>query len=171
MYRLIEKARKGDDMAFLQLFQTYEIDIYRMGYTYVGNKEDALEVVQETAYKSFKAIQTLKNPTYFKTWLLKIAINCSLDILRKRKKKNDFNEDEIVHENFAEHLPEVFDLQQCIDYLSPDEKSVILLRFYEDLTIKEVANLLEIPLGTAKTILYRSLQKMRQQLQEGGSYV
>ena len=82
---LIKKAQKGNDKAFLTLFQEYEQDIYRMAYIYVKNQNDALDVVQETAYRSFKSIGTLKEPRYFKTWLMRIAISCSLDILRKRK--------------------------------------------------------------------------------------
>ena len=77
--RLVKKAQKGNDKAFLKLFQKYEEDIYRMAYVYVKNENDALDVVQEVAYRSFKKIDTLKNPEYLKTWLIKIAINCSLN--------------------------------------------------------------------------------------------
>ena len=84
--RLIKKAQKGNDKAFLKLFQQYENDIYRMAYVYVKNKEDALDVVQEVAYQSFKKIDTLKQPEYFKIWLMKITINCSINIVKKNKK-------------------------------------------------------------------------------------
>lgn len=84
--RLVENARKGNETAFLELFQEYENDIYRTAFMYVKNQDDALDVVQETAYRSFKAIKSLKEPKYFKTWLLKIAITSALELLRKRKK-------------------------------------------------------------------------------------
>ncbi|WP_438823753.1 sigma factor [Bacillus sp. JJ1764] len=57
-----------------------------MAFTYVKNQNDALDVVQETAYRSFKNINTLKNPEFFKTWLIKIAINCAIELVRKNKK-------------------------------------------------------------------------------------
>ncbi|MEH7110046.1 sigma factor [Bacillus sp. JJ1764] len=60
--------------------------MYRMAFTYVKNQNDALDVVQETAYRSFKNINTLKNPEFFKTWLIKIAINCAIELVRKNKK-------------------------------------------------------------------------------------
>ncbi|WP_143595179.1 sigma-70 family RNA polymerase sigma factor, partial [Terribacillus saccharophilus] len=84
--RLIKKAQKGDDRAFLKLFQQYQDDIYRIAFTYVKNQNDALDVVQETAYRSFKNIDSLRNSEYFKTWLIKITINCSIELVRKNKK-------------------------------------------------------------------------------------
>ncbi len=62
MIRLVHKAQKGNEKAFLKLFQQYEEDIYRMAFVYVKNESDALDVVQEVAYRSFKKINTLKNP-------------------------------------------------------------------------------------------------------------
>jgi RNA polymerase sigma-70 factor, ECF subfamily len=86
MIKLVKKAQKGDDKAFMKLFQQYEEDIYRMAYVYLKNESDALDVVQEVAYRSFKKIDTLKNPNYLKTWLIRIAITCSIDLIRKNKK-------------------------------------------------------------------------------------
>lgn len=94
MIRLVKKAQKGNDKAFLKLYQQFEEDIYRLAYVYVKNKDDALDVVQEVAYQSFKKIDTLKKPEYFKTWLMKITINCAINVIRKNKKvvllKSDF---------------------------------------------------------------------------------
>ncbi len=82
----MKKAQSGDDEAFLELFQEYENVIYRMAYVYVKNQADALDVVQEVAYRSFKNIKTLNKPEFFKTWLIKIAISCSIDCINKNKK-------------------------------------------------------------------------------------
>ncbi|MBT2756863.1 sigma-70 family RNA polymerase sigma factor [Mesobacillus foraminis] len=168
MINLVKKAQKGNDKAFLKLFQHYEQDIYRMAYVYVRNKEDALDVVQEVAYQSFRKIDTLRNPEFFKTWLLKITINCATDVVRKNKK--------VVHlkpayEEFMgtedEDLPLSMSLQDLINSLEDDEKSVVLLRFYHHYTFIEISKLLGIPLGTAKSVLYRSLAKLRKQFKEG----
>jgi RNA polymerase sigma-70 factor, ECF subfamily len=163
---LIKKAQKGNDKAFLTLFQKYEQDIYRMAYIYVKNQNDALDVVQETAYRSFKSIGTLKEPKYFKTWLMRIAISCSLDILRKRKNvvqlKPEF--EEYLSDQVNEDIISEITLKELIDQLDNNEKSVILLRFYQGLTLQEVSDTLQIPLGTAKTVLYRGLNKLRKNL-------
>jgi RNA polymerase sigma-70 factor (ECF subfamily) len=165
----VNKARKGDEKAFLKLFQKYEQDIYRIAYVYVKNKDDALDVVQEVAYRSFKKIEKLKKPEYFKTWLIKIAITCAIDCLRKNKKVVQLKPE---HEEFIgsnnEDMPLSITLQQLLDELNEDEKSIIILKFYEGYSFKEIAELLNIPLGTSKSILYRALDKLRKQVKEAG---
>lgn len=164
MRNLVKKAQKGDDQAFYALFQQYEQDIYRMAFVYVKDQNDALDVVQETAYRSFKAIKTLKEPRFFKTWLLRIAVNCSLDVLQKQKSVVRLLPE--VEENISgdvneEDIPLEIMVRDLIEQLDEGEKGVVLLRFYEDLSFKEIAETLDIPLGTAKTILYRALDKLR----------
>ncbi|UYZ00674.1 sigma-70 family RNA polymerase sigma factor [Peribacillus frigoritolerans] len=171
MIRLVKKAQKGNDKAFLKLYQQFEEDIYRLAYVYVKNKDDALDVVQEVAYQSFKKIDTLKKPEYFKTWLMKITINCAINVIRKNKKvvllKSDF---EALMGTEEEDLLLSLSLQELMDFLQEDEKSVILLRFYHDHTLKEISEILEIPLGTAKSVLYRALNKLRKNYKEAGNY-
>ena len=170
--RLVEKAQNGNHRAFLKLFSEYEKDIYRIAFVYVKNQADALDVVQETAYRSFKSIKTLKEPQYFKTWLIKIAISCSIDILRKQKKVLPFKPEvqEALLQDEKEDLPLSISLQDLISLLDNKEKNVIILRFYHDYTLKEVSKTLEIPLGTAKTILYRALKKLRKEWKGDGAY-
>lgn len=142
-----------------------------MAYVYVKNKEDALDVVQEVAYQSFKKIDTLKKPEYFKTWLMKIAINCAINLVKKNKKVVLLNPE---FEEFVgsddEDIPLSLSLQELMDTLQEDEKSVILMKFYNDNTLKEISEALEIPLGTAKTILYRALDKLRKNYKKEVGY-
>ncbi|MGG0791944.1 sigma-70 family RNA polymerase sigma factor [Peribacillus simplex] len=165
--KLVKKAQKGDDKAFLKLFLQYEEDIYRMAYVYVKNESDALDVVQEVAYRSFKKIETLKNPEYFKTWLIKIAITCSIDLVRKNKNvvqlKPEYDEC-ISFED--EDIPLSITLQELLDQLNEDEKSIVILKFYEGYSFKEIAVLLNMPIGSAKSVLYRALGKLRKQFKE-----
>lgn len=167
---LVKKAQKGNDKAFIKIFQEYEEDIYRMAFVYVKNQEDALDIVQEVAYQSFKKIQTLKQPEYFKTWLMRITINCAVNLVKKNKKVLQFKP------NFEENIGSddegvllSITLQELVDTLQYDEKSVILLKFYKNYTFKEISEVLEIPLGTAKSVLYRALNKLRKELKEAGS--
>ncbi|SET51604.1 RNA polymerase sigma-70 factor, ECF subfamily [Salinibacillus kushneri] len=172
MLDLVKKAQKGNDNAFLTLFQEYEKDIYKIAFVYVKNQSDALDVVQETAYRSFKTIKNLKEPKYFKTWLIRIAVNCSLDLLRKQKKVVQLMPE--LEGNLSGGINEDIDLEvtvrDLIEGLNEEEKSVVILRFYEGLTFKEVSETLDIPLGTAKTILYRGLNKLRNNLKGDGFY-
>ncbi|MDQ0090474.1 RNA polymerase sigma-70 factor (ECF subfamily) [Paenibacillus anaericanus] len=169
---LVKKAQQGDETAYLELFQQFEVDIYRTAYVYLKNQEDALDVVQETAYRSFKSITSLKEPKFFKTWLIRIAISCSIDLLRQRKKvvqlKPEYYEGNKDGED--DNLPLSLSLKDLIDLLDEDEKSVIILKFYHDYTIQQTAEILSIPLGSVKTILYRALKKLRRLTEEGDLY-
>ncbi|MDR4887413.1 sigma-70 family RNA polymerase sigma factor [Fredinandcohnia sp. QZ13] len=163
----MKKAQKGNDKAFLKIFQQYEEEIYRMAFLYVKNQEDALDVVQEVAYQSFKKIHTLKKPEYFKTWLMKITINSAVNIVKKNIKviqlipefKGFVGSDD-------EDIPLSLTLENLIDTLEKDEKSIVLLRFYQNFTFKEISEVLDIPLGTAKSVLYRALDKLRKEFKE-----
>jgi len=169
--RLVKKAQKGNDKAYVLLFQQYEADIYRMAYVYVKNKEDALDLVQEVAYQSFKKISTLKKPEFFKTWLMKITINCALNLINKNKKVIPLNSNlDMLMRTEDEDIALTLSLNKLIDTLQEDEKSVILLKYYDDRTLKEISEILDIPLGTAKSVLYRALDKLRQNLKEVDSY-
>ena len=169
--RLVKKAQKGNDKAYVMLFQQYEADIYRMAYVYVKNKEDALDLVQEVAYQSFKKISTLKKPEFFKTWLMKITINCALNLINKNKKVIPLNSNlDMLMRTEDEDIALTLSLNKLIDTLQEDEKSVILLKYYDDRTLKEISEILDIPLGTAKSVLYRALDKLRQNFKEVDSY-
>lgn len=163
----MKKAQNGNDKAFLEIFQQYEEDIYRMAFIYVKNQEDALDVVQEVAYQSFKKIHTLKKPEYLKTWLMKIAINCAFNMVKKDKKVFQLipEFEEFVGSD-DEDIPLSLTLKNLIDTLQEDEKSIVLLRFYQNFTFKEISEVLEIPLGTAKSVLYRALDKLRKEFKE-----
>lgn len=169
---LVKKAQNGDEKAYGKLFEHYEEDIYRTAYVYLKNQEDALDAVQETAYRSFKSIGSLQEPGYFKTWLIRIAIRCSIDLLRMRKKVVPLipQSYETLMKTEDGDIPLALSLKDLIDSLGVDEKSVIVLRFYHDYTLKEISDMLDIPLGTGKTILYRALKKLRTLSEEEDRY-
>lgn len=165
IYNLVKKAQKGDEKAYITLFQQYEEDLYRIAYVYVRNKNDALDIVQETAYKSFSKLKSLKKPEYFKTWLIKIAINSAISFLRKEQKVVPMKTEntEFISSNDKDlslHLT----LKELVELLNENEKSVVLLKYYFDHTFNEISDILDIPLGTVKTTLYRSLEKLRKQM-------
>lgn len=165
LIKLVEKAQKGDDQAFLKLFQQYEEDIYRMAYVYVKNEGDALDVVQEVAYRSFKKIGSLRSPEFFKSWLIRIAITCAIDVVRKNKKVVQLvpeYEEYIGTED--EDVSLSLTLQGVMNQLNEEEKSIVLLKYYEGYSFKEIAESLELPLGTTKSVLYRALGKLRNKL-------
>lgn len=165
--RLVKKAQKGNEKAFLKLFQQYEEDVYRMAYVYVRNQEDALDVVQEVAYQSFKKINTLKKPEYFKTWLIKITINCAVNLINKNKKVVQLKPEFEEFIGFEEgDIPLSVSLHDLINSLQEIEKSIVFLKYYQNYTFNEISEMLDIPIGTAKSVLYRALNKLRKEFKE-----
>lgn len=131
------------------------------------NETDALDVMQETAYRAFKNIDTLRNPAYFKTWITKITINCALNVVKQNKKVIPLKQEYEEAIGTNEDLPLSLSLQDVIEKLTAEEKSVVLLKYYQDFTFQEIAEMMEIPLGTAKSILYRALKKLKRELLKG----
>jgi RNA polymerase sigma-70 factor (ECF subfamily) len=85
--KLVKRAIKGNKNAFEELLVIHSDQLYRTAFLYVGNREDALDIVQETAYKAFLAVGQLKNERFFLTWLTKILIHCAFDVMKKKKKE------------------------------------------------------------------------------------
>lgn len=140
---------------------------YRLAYSYVKNKDDALDIVQESIYKAFSSVEALKDTTYLKNWFCKIIVNTSLDFLRKRNKliigDEDFLDkyDKGVVDNYED-----IDLKKALDELPDSYRSIIILRYFEDFKIKEVAEILDENINTVKARLYKGLEKLRIKLEE-----
>lgn len=145
------------------ILDSYEA-MYRLAYTYVRNEEDALDIVQESAYKAIKHSASVKQAIYIKTWLWRIVMNTALDFIRKNQK-------EIAVEDFYEDGKEDsyqdFDTIEALEILDEKEKAVVVLRFFEDQKLSEIARILNENTNTVKTILYRSLKKLKLKLTEG----
>ncbi|GKU78545.1 sigma-70 family RNA polymerase sigma factor [Paenibacillus sp. L3-i20] len=163
---LVKKAIAGDVESFSELIVSRRERLYRIAYTYVRNKEDALEIVQETVYRAMISVQTVREPKYFNTWLTKIAVNNALDYIRKAKKTvyidNDY-EAGYVPERTEEHI----DLHKALDTLDEKAKTIIVLRYFEDLSLNDISDIVGSPLSTVKSIIYRSLAKLNIELKDG----
>lgn len=161
--KLVKKAQKGDDKAFLKLIEPEKEKLYRMAFMYVKDESDALDVVQETIYKAYVAIDKIKEASYFSTWLTRILINTSLDYLKMKNKVIPIEQDAVERIESAEKLEteDRLDLQHAIEQLDDKYKTVIMLRYFQDLTVKQIAELLEYPEGTVKTNLHRAVNKLR----------
>jgi RNA polymerase sigma-70 factor, ECF subfamily len=163
---LISKAKKGDINAFQTLIHIEKEKLYKMAYVYMRNEDDALEVFQETIYKGFESLSKLKNDEYFSTWLTRILINSAIDLLRKKKRVVPIKQE--VLENTSE--PSSFNSDVQIDLLKAMEeieekyKTVLLLRFYQDYTVKQIASMLKCPEGTVKTNIRRGLDKLKEKM-------
>lgn len=140
---------------------------YRIAYSYVHNKEDALDIIQDSICKALSSGKTLENPEAVKTWFYRIVINTSIDFIRKNK-RYVYVEDNVL-ETFAPSLEDQYediDLKEAINKLPTLGKTVIILRYFEGLKIEDIAKILNENINTTKSRLYNSLKRLRLELEE-----
>lgn len=135
---------------------------YRVAYSYVKNTDDALDIIQESIYKAVAHIDSLQDINYINTWFYRIIVNTSIDFLRKQKKVIPVD-NEILASFVSEINDEYenFDLKKAMDDLPEKYKSVVILRYFEDLKIEEIAEILNENINTIKTRLYKALKLLR----------
>ncbi|ASN05402.1 sigma-70 family RNA polymerase sigma factor [Virgibacillus necropolis] len=164
LHKKVVKAIKGDEEAFELLIREEGDKLYKTAFLYVRNKDDAMDVVQEAVTKAFISIHQLKKPELFSAWLMKILIHTAYDYLHKKKKvvlTDDFS-------NFrgSEHLDleEKLDLLSAISTLSHNYKTVIILFYFQDQSIKSISESMSKPEGTIKTYLRRAKVEIKKLL-------
>lgn len=142
------------------LTENYE-RYYRLAYSYMRNEDDALDAVQESAYRAIRDCRSVKNKDYLSTWIYRIVVNTSLDMLRKRKKEMVTEE---IPETIFEDRYQDLDLKQSLELLDEKSRTIIILRYFEDLKLEDIAGILGENLSTVKARLYRTLKKLKVEL-------
>ena len=163
---LVTRAKNGDSEAFAELFCAVQDELYRVAYLYVKNREDAKDVVQETAYRCFKNIKRLRHEEYFRTWAVRTAMNCAIDMLRKNRRTVPLEDYTVPWETVSSPENAVVasvTLERLMNVLDEREKSILLLKHLYEMSTGEIAKELKMPLGTVKTILYRAVNKLKKE--------
>lgn len=142
------------------LIDQYE-RFYRLAYSYVHNEADALDVVQESACKAITQCKNLKDTEKLLPWLCRIVVNTSLDLLRSQVKEQPTED---LPETATVDKYEEFDLKEALNRLEPKNCTIIILRYFEDMKIEDIALVVDENVNTVKARLYRSLKKLRVQL-------
>ena len=180
---LIRKIQQGDSRAFGEIVARYEKKVYNLGLKFLHNREDAEDILQETFLSVFKSIKNFKGKSSLSTWIYKIAVNNALMRIRKRENREfvdlddytiDFGKDysdvapDIPVEPLNELLQKEFKdkLDTYIDSMPENYKSVFLLRDMENLSTKEVSEILGISQPAVKSNLHRARIFLRDKLSD-----
>ncbi len=140
---------------------------YRVAYSYTRHQEDALDVVQSAVCKALEAYESIQNEDAVKTWFYKILINECLALLKKRKRLLLSDESSEREEVYYEKGYEQDDgLEKELDRLETDVQVIIKLRYFEELSLKEISRITGLKLNTVKTKLYRGLKQLKENIQE-----
>ncbi|MBN2102527.1 sigma-70 family RNA polymerase sigma factor [bacterium] len=165
--QLIQASIDGDDAAFKMIVKKYESRIAATIIGMLGPGQDAEDAGQQTFIRFYESMRQFKGKSSVSTYLTRIAINLSLNILKRRKRQRErflhpvFGEKEIVASNANEYDDQKEIIHQAIQQLSPEFRSVIVLRFLKEHSIKEISEILGIPQGTVLSRLARGQKKLR----------
>lgn len=161
MYR--EKMQKRIEEAVMDSYDS----MYRIALTYTGNGTDAVHIVRDSAYKAIRNAGQVKNERFIGTWIYKNLVNTAMDYMSKDQKGISFETLFDVRESGKEYICRGMNLEMILENLSGREKIVVILHFFENKKIEEIAVILNANISTVNALLYRSLKKMGIEMVEG----
>lgn len=159
---LVRLAKKMDNKSFSKLIKLYEKDMYRVAKAIVRNDDDALDCIQDAILRAYKGMKSLSKEEYFKTWLIKILINCCNNLMKHKGKLCsylDYSTEEEVSINIDK-----IQIEEALQKLEEEMKLPIILYYFEDMSITDISDSLKIPEGTVKSRLFRGRTKLKQLL-------
>ncbi|MGB9692606.1 MAG: RNA polymerase sigma factor [Candidatus Sumerlaeaceae bacterium] len=176
---IIRRVQEGDREAFEELVNAYKRKAYYTAMSFVNNHEDALDLSQDAFVKAFKAIKTFDLNSPFFPWFYKIIKNHCLNYIKKSSRMRNDSIDELEEEQymqFREHRPnprEQFEqnqqreqLWEAINRLKPDFREIIIMKHFHNHSYKEIADALNIPIGTVMSRLFNARQELREKYLE-----
>ena len=176
---LIRKAQKGDNKAFQELVLLYDSKVLNLAFKMLGNRQDAEDIYQEVFMRVYHHIKNFRFESAFETWLYRIVVNTAINY---RKMRNKYLNRTWVPENYDDEAPwtplddqplpdeltmnqEIqTQIQAAMENLTFIQRSVFVLKFYQDFKIREIAEIVNCSEGTIKNTLFRASQKMRRSL-------
>lgn len=138
---------------------------YRLAYSYLHDREEALDAVQTAVCKALEKQDSLRDAGAVRTWFYRILVNVCTDVLRKQKLVTFVPPEALDAGSYEDPLPEDGSLAKRVDALPPEVSAIIRLRFYEEQSLAEISRILDCPLSTVKTRLYTGLKKLRIQME------
>lgn len=164
---IIAQIKKGDQQAFEELIEEYKLPIYKTAKAILKDEDEVCDAIQDTCLSIYKSINNLKNEKYFKTWVIRITINKCYDIISKYK----LNDEKIakiqsnvseIQSDFDNNIIAKTDLQRAMNLLEEDLKLVTVLYYYNDMSISDISEAINIPKGTVKSRIFRAREKLHQ---------
>jgi len=176
---IIRRVQYGEVAAFEDLVNAYKQKAYYVALGFVGNHEDALDLSQDAFVKAFKAIKTFDLNSPFFPWFYKIIKNHCLNYIKKNQRVRNDSLEELEEETFAqfeddkptprdmyEESETRINLWRAIDRLKPDFREIIIMKHFHNLSYKEIAEALNIPIGTVMSRLFNARQELRELMKE-----
>ncbi|GAA0596717.1 RNA polymerase sigma factor SigW [Virgibacillus siamensis] len=177
---LIRKVKQGDQLAFSELIELYQHEVYQVCFRLIGNRHEAEDLAQEAFLRAYQNINSHDNNKKFSSWLFRIATNLTIDRLKKKKSdyyldadmadeggktmysriraNNKLPEDQVIRLELQDPV------QKAILRLAPKYRSAIVLKYIQGLSLEEISNIMQIPVATIKTRVHRGREMLRKLL-------
>jgi RNA polymerase sigma-70 factor (ECF subfamily) len=178
---VVARVKAGDHDAFRHLVERHSRSVFRLAYRLTGHEQDAEDVVQETFLRAFREIRRFEARSSFATWLYRITVNCSHDLLRQRPRAGsrpslDDPESRVAAEladpsAAADPLRELASrriderVRTAMNGLSDQERSAFVMRHFEGLSIEDIGRVLDLKTSAAKHSIFRAVHKLRRALE------
>ena len=178
---LVDRICRGDMAAFQNLVERHKKKIYFIAYDILGDYHEAEDISQDVFIKVFRNIKKFRKDAKMSSWIHHITVNTCIDVIRKRKSKPKISMDDGVLSHIEDNPPvcssrgmnpeqsaetAIFQQQinNALQNVTPRERTVFVMRHYNDFKINEIADALEVSSGTVKSLLFRALKKLRKEL-------
>lgn len=158
----LKKPEKGIPETFEELVSDVKLKMYKTAIAILKNDDDACDAIQEALMSAYKNFSKLEEKQYFSTWIIRILINKCYDIIKKNKKVTYLNKQMELDEN--DRYYDVYSEESCVERtlnaIDSDLKVVTVLYYYDEFSVKEISEMLNIPEGTVKSRLSRARDKI-----------
>ncbi len=151
----VKLAKKGNHEAFIKLIKPFELQMYNMAKAILRHDEDCADAMQEAILKAYKSLSSLKQASLFKTWLFRILINeCNMILRKKSHVVPLLNLDQAEH--ITPSLDVNIDLREAVYRLEEVSRTIVILHYFRDLPLRQIAEMLDLNEGAVKTRLHRA---------------
>lgn len=174
---LIKNCQQGDETAFEELYKVYATKALRTVYLLVSNRDIAEDILQEAFFECYRDIHKLRSPEAFETWFYRILVRISWRLAAKERK--------VIHENLDDHVeylkednilfeyiennPQISMIREMVNHLSIPLRTTVILYYYNDMSIKEIAKVMNCLQGTVKSRLYNGRKFLGKEIKNRGS--
>lgn len=155
--------REEDKEFFIQKINENRLKMYKTAISILKDEDDANDAIQEALYSAYKNYYSLREKSYFTTWIIKILINKCYNIINKNKKIAYIDDTIIQNTESSEDNYEIENsLEWVLNQIDKDLKEIVVLYYYDDFSVADIANVLEIPQGTVKSRLSRAREQIKE---------
>lgn len=164
------KSKKDKEQKFTELIEENKLRFYKTAKVILKNDDDIYDAIQDALISMYRSYEQLENKEYFSTWATRIVINKCYDLLRKNRNNvvaiDEKVENDMNMAQYDKYEVDEYGIKEAMKYLNEDFKLIVVLYYYNNYSIKEISQIVNIPEGTVKSRLSKAREILRQKLEK-----